>query len=226
MNPDSMSKNKMLIIIFFIMYSFLSIIPSTSYAADENDSVYDYIGGNEEDEKVGDVGGISDPDALNINKPGITTGEIVKTILSLIFVVGLLYLLLKWVKKKSSHLPNSQLLQNLGGISIGPNKSLQLVKVGDSILVLGVGENVQLLKEINEQEVMEDMMDAFQKKKEDGIASPIKLSSILVDKWKKDKSLEDDKTSFRTRLQQELELAVKTRKESYEKELEKGNKDL
>ena len=74
-------------------------------------------------------------------------------IFATVFVVGLLYSVLKFVNKKGRLFKSTQLIENLGGTTLGANRSVQLIKIGNRLLLVGVGENIQLLKEIeNEQE--------------------------------------------------------------------------
>ncbi|WP_227521891.1 flagellar biosynthetic protein FliO [Bacillus solitudinis] len=72
------------------------------------------------------------------------------------FVIFLLYALLRFINKRSRMFRSTQVLQNIGGVPLGANRSVQLVKVGNRVLVVGVGETIQLLKEIdNEVEINE-----------------------------------------------------------------------
>ena len=74
-------------------------------------------------------------------------------IFATMFVVGLLYSVLKFVNKKIDLFKSTHLIENLGGTMLGANRSVQLIKIGNRLLLVGVGENIQLLKEIeNEQE--------------------------------------------------------------------------
>ena len=39
-------------------------------------------------------------------------------------------------------------IRSLGGVPLGQNKSIQIVEIGHSLFVVGVGENIQLLDKI------------------------------------------------------------------------------
>ena len=82
------------------------------------------------------------PSPLNF---GVRDG--LKMIGALIFVIALLYFLLKFVNKKSQSYQQNRIVQHLGGTSLGGNRSVQIVKAGKQILILGVGEDVQVLSE-------------------------------------------------------------------------------
>ena len=40
-------------------------------------------------------------------------------------------------------------MQNLGGVGVSQGKSVQLLQVGNSLFLVGVGEDITLLKEID-----------------------------------------------------------------------------
>nr|WP_245251401.1 flagellar biosynthetic protein FliO [Virgibacillus litoralis] len=77
---------------------------------------------------------------------------------ALLLVLGLIYLLLKFLSKRNKLFQQVKALENLGGISVGPNKSIQLVRIGSRIFVIGVGENVEMLQEITEEEAKKEIL--------------------------------------------------------------------
>lgn len=80
--------------------------------------------------------------------------------LALAFIILLIYGLIRFIGKKSQSYQTHRTLQNIGGVHVGSNRSIQLVRVGERVLVVGVGETIQLLKEIdNEQEVKKILED-------------------------------------------------------------------
>lgn len=76
----------------------------------------------------------------------------IQMILALVFIIGLIYVLLRFVGKKTRSFQSLKTIENIGGVPLGTNRSIQLVKVGERILVVGVGETIQLLKEIDKEE--------------------------------------------------------------------------
>lgn len=110
---------------------------------------------------------------------GITFMDIVRTIAALVFVIVLLYLLLQFVNKKSKAYQKANTVENLGGTSLGSNRSVQIIKVGQRILVVGVGENIQLLKEIDDKEEYEQILNDHNQK----IDQLIRPADILS-KWR------------------------------------------
>ena len=87
--------------------------------------------------------------------PGIFS-TIAKLVMSLVVVVGLIYLCVFLLKKISNKtLPNSeQLIKVVSRSYLTPKQSLYIVKLGLKYAVLGVGENsVNLIKELSPEEV-------------------------------------------------------------------------
>ncbi|MFC0188884.1 flagellar biosynthetic protein FliO [Fictibacillus aquaticus] len=91
-----------------------------------------------------------------IDKPdsGGTLWMVVKLLFMLGVVIALLMFVLRFIQKKSSGFQAGRTLQLMGGVGLGPSRSVQAVKAGNSILLVGVGENVTLLKEITDEEII------------------------------------------------------------------------
>ena len=77
---------------------------------------------------------------------------------ALIFVIAILYFLLKFVNKKNQSYQQNRIVQHLGGTSLGANRSVQIVKAGKQILILGVGEDVKLLSEVVDEQEKTDII--------------------------------------------------------------------
>lgn len=81
-----------------------------------------------------------------------------KMLAALAFVVLLIYALAKFLNKRTQAFSGSRSLESLGGISVGQNRSIQLVKVSDRILVIGVSDSIQLLKEIEDEKEIQKII--------------------------------------------------------------------
>lgn len=114
---------------------------------------------------------------------GITFWDIVRTIAALVFVIVLLYLLLQFVNKKSKAYQKANTVENLGGTNLGSNRSVQIIKVGQRILVVGVGEDIQLLKEIDDKDEYEQIISDHNQKM-DQMIIPADFLSKWIDKLK------------------------------------------
>lgn len=89
---------------------------------------------------------------------GMGFWEYIKILLALIFVIGLLLFILKFLNKRNLKYQQNALIKNIGGMSVGPQKSVQLLLIGKHIYIVGVGENIQLLKEIDSPEEVDQLM--------------------------------------------------------------------
>ncbi len=86
---------------------------------------------------------------------------LLQLVLALGAVIAVMYFLLKFINKKTQRFQSNQTMQNLGGVPLGQNKSVQLVKVGDRLLVVGVGDSIQLLKEIEREEEIDELLTSY-----------------------------------------------------------------
>jgi len=84
--------------------------------------------------------------------------DLIKMALALLLVLALIYFLLKFLNKRNN-LSQHKSLQNLGGISVGPSKSVQIIRVGKKLYLIGVGENVDMLKEITDELLIEELLN-------------------------------------------------------------------
>lgn len=151
----------------------LAIMPV--YADDDpNKSVSDYWG--TETVKDNDADKKSDTEQLDLETDtdvpiadpssdgkavGSSVGDYIKVMVALLFVVGLLYGLLKFVNRKNRLYDKNRYMINIGGLSLGQHKSIQLVVIGDSYYLVGVGDDVSLLKEITDPEEIDKLVDFY-----------------------------------------------------------------
>lgn len=92
---------------------------------------------------------------------GLSWWDYVKTIFALLFVVGLLFALLKFINRKNRMFDQHRLMKNIGGLSLGQHKSIQLVVIGESYYLIGVGDEVRLLKEITDPDEIQNLESYF-----------------------------------------------------------------
>ncbi len=158
------------------------------------------------------------------NQVGLNAWDFVKMILATVFVIALLYFLLKYMNKKSKSFKNTQLVENLGGTALGTNRSIQLIKVGNQILVVGVGENIQLLKEINDREEYNQIITDHNNKM-DHLIQPSDIVTKVLQRTKTAKTNHTlgNKKEFKTVLKQQLEDITNDRKKIYDEMEKKGS---
>src|SRR5690625_5189307 len=124
----------------------------------------------------------------------------VQMIFALLLVLGLIYIMLKLVNRRQQLFSQTQTLENLGGISVGQNKSIQVIRVGSKMYLVGVGENVQLLREIDDETIKADLSH---KQVKDSMTFKEWMKSFLpTNAQKKEK---DQSNTFRHLLTNELD---------------------
>lgn len=79
----------------------------------------------------------------------------------LILIIGFFFLIMKVMAKKNRQWMQGRAVKTLGGAALGPNKSLQVVEIGRSIYIIGVGDNVRLIDKIDDPEKAEQLMAMF-----------------------------------------------------------------
>jgi flagellar protein FliO/FliZ len=96
---------------------------------------------------------------------------IIKLVFSL-FVVGLLIWLVFFLLAKGRKVVGaSDLIQILGTRAVAPNKYIQIVEVGDRVLIIGITDSsVSLLSEITDRETIQLLKT--EKSKESAVKSP------------------------------------------------------
>ena len=144
----------------------------------------------------------------------ITGWDFIKMFLALGFVLLLIYGAMKLVNKRNHLFDSQKTILNVGGTTLGNNKSLQIVKVGNSLLVLGVSDSIQLLKEVSDEEEKEAILRAYQDRMESSINSEQLIG--LFGKWK-DKQSVKTTNSFSSLLKEQLKDLTNERKNKLER---------
>lgn len=154
-------------------------------------------------------------------KSTITFWTYIKLLLAFAFVIALLYGLLRFINQRNQQMTKHKLMKNLGGVPLGQNKSVQLVVVGNQYLLLGVGETVQLLKEITDDEEKERLRQLvedgqlYQSEQGTFIAY---IRELFQQRTKKEQSSE---ASFQQLFEKELERTRRERQKKLNEVVEK-----
>ncbi|MEK5443120.1 flagellar biosynthetic protein FliO [Fredinandcohnia sp. FSL W7-1320] len=154
-------------------------------------------------------------DAIETAEPvsELTAGDFIKMIFTTLFVIALIYLLLKFVNKRNRMFNQHRFIENLGGTSLGTNRSIQIVKVGERILVVGVGDTVQLLKEIEDTDEINEILEQHNASL-DSMIQPRDLLNRMIQKRKEVK--DGDQGHFSSLLQKQLSELKQGRKKIVE----------
>lgn len=107
-------------------------------------------------------------------------GIIAKLVFYTLLILGMIYGLIKFLAMRQKKFQPNQAVKSLGGTPLGNNKSLQLVKVGGKVFLVGVGDDITLLKEFGDAEDI----GAIEKDLEKPQAMFLK-PSLKLPNWKK-----------------------------------------
>lgn len=225
-----MNRMKSALLMILIMTLSLFNVDEMTVQAEKNvgDSVYDYFqqqdkGADQDKTENKSLPQKNETAETPSQKVGITAWDIVKTISMLVIVIGMLFGLLKWLQKKNNVSPSVQTMKNLGGTNLGGNRSVQMIKVGNSILVVGIGENIELLKEINDEQEVNMITEQFHNRMEQ-MVKPQDLISKLTALLKTKKGIAEENQSFKKELENQLNDIAEKRRKAYEENVEKGFK--
>ncbi|PAD40074.1 flagellar biosynthetic protein FliO [Terribacillus sp. 7520-G] len=114
--------------------------------------------------------------------------NLVKLALALAVVLGLIYVLLKFLNKRNRLFQQVRAMENIGGIALGNNKSVQIVRVGEKVYMLGVGDNVDLLTEIEDEQTIKELTEQDQQEMK---ASAL-LANILPGKKQQEEKQQEE----------------------------------
>lgn len=141
----------------------------------------------------------------------------VRLIVALLIVLGIIYVLLRIVNKRSRSFQRHRMLENIGGIPLGTNRSIQIVKVGERLLVLGVGDSIQLLKEINDKEEIRAILnETVEEPMIKQIEPPLdKLGQVFMNRKKNVQNIQHQ-VEFRELLNEQLQDVSKSQRKIHE----------
>jgi len=146
---------------------------------------------------------------------GVTIWDFVKMIFATIFVVFLMYFILRFINKRNHGYKSSQIIENIGGTALGANRSIQLIKVGKRLLIVGVGDSIQLIKEIEDEQEYKEILEEYNRKL-DQLVQPSDIVTKVKNIVTSNPSTSKTKESFSIRLSKELERISSERKEKME----------
>jgi flagellar protein FliO/FliZ len=124
--------------------------------AQEGNTVYDAYQTNKEQKSTDGTMGTP-----SVKKTNSLVPQVLKFIFSFAAIIILLLLCLKFLKAKSKHIPSQGPFYTMGGRSLGGNRSLQLMMIGKTLYILGIGNEVQLLRTIEPGEEQDSILQSL-----------------------------------------------------------------
>ncbi len=155
-------------------------------------------------------------DSASIN---VGAWDYIKVLFALVFVLGLLLFVLRFLNKRSQSYQQNKLIQNLGGQAVGAQKSVQLLYIGEKIYIVGVGEDINLIQVIDDPQEVQQMLTLYNDKFSDISSTP--YIAEIFSKFKKKKPVDVQSENFGEVLDQRLAKLKKERKDELERWKEK-----
>lgn len=164
-------------------------------------------------------------------RTGSTTGyylQLFNVLVVLVIIVALIVLLIRFLGRKNRGWMQGRSIRTLGAVGMGPNKSLQIVEIGGSIYVIGVGEDVRLVDKISDPAEVALIQAALEQESGtyNGALPPFmkKLAAKLRKETPPEEVELDDASSFHEVFESKLR-SVPNRKEKVEELLREDHKD-
>lgn len=102
---------------------------------------------------------------------------VAKVIFVLAIIIVLFYVLMRYVAKKNKGTMFGNSIRSLGGVPLGQNKSIQIVEIGHSLFIVGVGENIQLLDKIIDADEVAYISELLQSSQDE------RMGFATISKW-------------------------------------------
>lgn len=155
----------------------------------------------------------ADQEIGDASASSVSAFDFVKMIGALLFVILLIYGFVKLMNRRNRLLKPFQYVENIGGTSVGQNRSVQLIKVGNSVLVVGVGETIQLLKEIEDEKEREAILSQY----EESMSSKVEWTKLVNRRKDGEKKPQTMLPSFSKALKEQLNELKQSRSEGKKK---------
>lgn len=121
-------------------------------------------------------------------------GSIIWVIISLIIVIGLIILLIKWLSQRNRVWGTNRAVRSLGGVALGQNNSLQVIELSGRLYVVGVGENVTLLDKIEDVQQVQAILASLDRQSNGAVWSANTITDFLKRFRKQEPSSGEDLT--------------------------------
>lgn len=196
---------KKLILIICLCFSISSLVVSPLDAHAKDDTVDDWL--NKEQEQSDQSPNPAIEQSEERDQSDRMTFPFFKMLLALAFIIFLIYALAKFLNKRTRAFSGSRSLESLGGISVGQNRSIQIIKIGERLLVVGVSETIQLLKEISDENEIHQFLQEHEALEQEDLFAKSK-------QWFQSKQ-RDKNESFTSVLGKQLQKIKQDRKDTY-----------
>ncbi|MFZ7944703.1 flagellar biosynthetic protein FliO [Neobacillus sp. 19] len=96
---------------------------------------------------------------------------------SFLLIIALIYLLLRFISRRTKVHGAGGIFHAIGGHPLGTNRSVQILMIGDTLYILGVGESINVIRTIPPGEEQTKLLASVAQ-------TPVDLTSQWKGKWK------------------------------------------
>ncbi|MFJ5716422.1 flagellar biosynthetic protein FliO [Neobacillus sp. NPDC093127] len=96
---------------------------------------------------------------------------------SFLLIIALIYLVLRFISRKTKLLGSGGAFHAIGGHPFGNNRSVQLLMIGDTLYILGVGESINVIRMIPPGAEQTKLLESVAE-------TPVDISDKWKGKWK------------------------------------------
>ncbi|WP_052088287.1 flagellar biosynthetic protein FliO [Paenibacillus wynnii] len=150
--------------------------------------------------------------------------NLLNVILVLAVIIILIVLLIRFLGRRNQSLTSVRSMRTLGAMGLGPNKSMQVIEIGNSLYLIGVGESISLLDKITDPVEVALIISSFEDSSSNQKNFLVPLISKITNKLRGEVPSEEidlsDTSTFYEVLQSKLRSAPE-RKEKIEELLSK-----
>ncbi|WP_310550347.1 flagellar biosynthetic protein FliO [Paenibacillus glufosinatiresistens] len=94
------------------------------------------------------------------------SGNLIWNVINVILVLGvilvLIVLVIRFLGRRNQMLMSARSIRTIGATGLGPNKSLQIVEIGNKLYLIGVGDDVTLVDKISDPMEVALVLSAFE----------------------------------------------------------------
>lgn len=88
--------------------------------------------------------------------------NLLNVIIVLALIVVLIVLLIRFLGRRNQSLMSGRSIRTLGAMGLGPNKSIQVIELGSSLYLIGVGEDISILDKVTDPAEVALIIEAFE----------------------------------------------------------------
>lgn len=88
--------------------------------------------------------------------------NLLNVIIVLALIVVLIVLLIRFLGRRNQSLMSGRSIRTLGAMGLGPNKSIQVIELGSSLYLIGVGEDISILDKVTDPAEVALIIEGFE----------------------------------------------------------------